>query len=107
MAEEQTKKKRMGTIENMKTAMTTRLRSKPLVEGQEYLNLWSLKRDRARWGRAKTQAEEKLKNIDEMIQKIHLPEENPPAPGDGRDEAPVTRSIQFSTCQTAKPERLF
>ena len=98
MAEEQTKKRRMGTIENMRTAMTARVHSKPPTEGQEYLELWALKRDRARWARAKAQAEERIESIDKMISKIDLPEENQRASSDGPELPRVARTIDFNNC---------
>jgi len=98
MAEEQTKKRRMGTIENMKTAMTARVHSKPPAEGQEYLELWSLKRDRARWVRTKAQAEERIEGIDKMIEGIDLPEENQRVSGDEPEPPRVARTIDFNNC---------
>ena len=98
MAEEQTKKRRLGTIENLRTAMTTRVHSKPPTEGQEYLELWALKRDRARWVRAKAQAEERIEGIDEGISRIDLPEENQRAAGDEPEPPRVARTIDFNNC---------
>ena len=59
------KRRKMGTLQNLKTAMTARLRSKPRNEQQEYLDMWTLKRDRARWAQTKEQATEKLKGIED------------------------------------------
>ncbi|MCK4340958.1 MAG: hypothetical protein KAY37_04465 [Phycisphaerae bacterium] len=85
MAEEPQKKKqrKIGTLENLKTAMGCRLHSKPYVEGQEYIELYALKRDRARWLKGRDQAEGRLKMIDEAIGKIKLPEEQKWYAGDG------------------------
>ncbi len=85
MAQEEPKKKqrRIGTLENLKTAMGVRLHSKPYVEGQEYIELYALKRDRARWIKGKDQAETRLKMIDDAIGEIRLPEEQKWYPGAG------------------------
>ena len=69
------KRRKMGTVQNLKSAITARLRSKPLNEGQEYLDMWQLKRDRARWVQAQEQAKERLVDIEDAIAKVKLPED--------------------------------
>ena len=91
------KKRKLGTIENLKTAVTAHVRSKPSAEGQEYLDLWSLKRDRARWVRAKAQAEERIKTIDKMIEKIDLLDEEQDQSDSGNEPKvqPIIRTIDL------------
>lgn len=72
---ENNKRRKIGTLHCLKTAMTARLRSKPCNEGQEYLDMWALKRDRARWAQTKEQAAEMLKGIKDAIAKVKLPED--------------------------------
>ncbi len=83
------RKRKIGTIQNLKTAMTARLQTKPRTEAQEYLEMWTLKRDRARWIRAQEQAVEKLVDIDEAIAKLELREEEASSHKPG--PPPVTR----------------
>jgi len=68
------KRREIGTLRHLKTVTTARLRSKPRNEGQEYLDLWSLKLNRARWAQAEQQAQERLKAIDRAISKLELPD---------------------------------
>ena len=66
--------RRTRTARGLKTAVSARLSSKPRNEAQDYLELWSLKLNRARWARAEEQAKEKIKTIDLTISKMGLPE---------------------------------
>lgn len=55
---------------NLRTSISARIRSKPSSEGQQYLDLYTLKRDRARWTRAKERAEQMIRGIDKALAKI-------------------------------------
>jgi hypothetical protein len=72
---EHSKRRRTGTSRCLKTAVTAGLSSKPRNEAQEYLELWSLKLNRARWARAGEQAREKIEAIDHAISKLKLSED--------------------------------
>ncbi|GAG34981.1 unnamed protein product [marine sediment metagenome] len=72
--QEPRKRKKIGTLQGLKTAVSGRLHSKPRNEGQEFLDLWSLKLNRARWAKAGEQAREKLEAIDRAIAKLGLSE---------------------------------
>jgi len=66
--------KRRRSLGDMKTATSGRIRTKPPAQGQEYLDLWTLKRERARWSKTKEHAERIIQGIDRALKKIHLPE---------------------------------
>ena len=85
------KRREIGTLCHLKTVTTARLRSKPRNEGQEYLDLWSLKLNRARW--AQEQAQERLKAIDHAISKLEFPDGG--VPGHERNEAHVNKTIDL------------
>lgn len=90
---ENKKRRRMGSLQGLKTAVSGRLHSKPRNEGQEYLDLWSLKLNRARWAQAEEQARERIKAIDYAIAKLGLSEADPSShePSEPR----VNRTIDF------------
>lgn len=67
--------KRRGTLRDLKTAVTARIRSKPTIEGQRYLDLYVLQRDRFRWLRLIRQAERAIQGIDMALRKIGFAEE--------------------------------
>ena len=69
MTEKQTRSERRG-MRDLRTAVTARVRSKPMVEGQQYLDLYVLQRDRCRWLRLKDQAEKSIGSIDQALLKI-------------------------------------
>lgn len=75
MTEMQTKAAGPKTLRNLRTAGTARIRSKPTTEAQCYLDLWTLKREHARWSQTKQRAEQMLQTIDKALKQIHLPEE--------------------------------
>lgn len=54
-------KKRMGTVQGLRTAQKTRLRSKPRAPGQEFLDLYILKKLCERYERERKRAAEDLK----------------------------------------------
>ncbi len=56
--------KRRGSLRDLKTAVTARIRSKPTIEGQQYLDLYVLQRDRFRWKRLMDQAQRSIQSID-------------------------------------------
>jgi hypothetical protein len=75
----------------MRTAVTSRIRSKPTVEGQRYLDLYVLQRDRFRWKRLWDQAQRSMDSIDAALrqmgfdpQQINAPQAARPA---RRDQA--------------------
>ncbi len=75
MAARQAGSRRPGTLRDLKTAVSARVRSKPSAEGQRYLDLYTLKRERARWSRAKHQAEQRIQTIDGAIEKLGISKE--------------------------------
>jgi len=80
----------------MRTATSARVRSKPVTEGQRYLDLYTLKRERARWSRTRQQAEQRIETIDKAIEKLGFPEEiteGPQARQPGTEE-----TIRFHKC---------
>jgi hypothetical protein len=88
--------RKIGTLQCLKTAMTARLHSKPRSEGQEYVELWSLKVNRARWARAAEQAQEKLEGIDRALSKLNLSEET--ASSHEPNGTQVNKTIDFGNC---------
>lgn len=64
LASQSKKKKTMGSLQDLKTPMKARLRSKPKVEGQEYLDMYVMTRDRARWERMEKQSAETLLELE-------------------------------------------
>jgi hypothetical protein len=95
------KTRRRGTLRDLRTAVTARIRSKPTIEGQRYLDLYVLQRDRFRWLRLIQQAERSIQSIDMALQKIGF------APGCGESEpatgapAGVGRTAVGKTRRTA------
>jgi hypothetical protein len=69
MTETQTSTGRRG-MRDLRTSVTARVRSKPVVEGQRYLDLYVLQRDRSRWKRLKDQAEKSMDSIDQALMKL-------------------------------------
>lgn len=55
---------------NLRTSISARIRSKPSNVSQQYLDLYTLKRDRARWTRAKERAEQMIRGIDKALAKL-------------------------------------
>ena len=66
--EERKPRKTMGGIHNLRTPIKSRVRTKPRVEGQEFLDMYSLARDRARWERAREQSGDTL---NEIVKEMH------------------------------------
>ena len=87
------KTRRRGTLRDLRTAVTARIRSKPTIEGQRFLDLYVLQRDRFRWLRLIQQAERSIKSIDQALEKIGF------APGFG--EAGPTTSAPAGIGRTA------
>jgi hypothetical protein len=57
----------------LRTASSICIRStKPPVQGQQYLDLYVLQRDRARWGQLKGRAEEMIRSIDKAMNRLGL-----------------------------------
>ena len=69
MTETQTNTERRG-MRDMRTAVTARIRSKPTVQGQRYLDLYVLQRDRFRWLRLMDQAQKSILSIDMALRKM-------------------------------------
>ena len=90
-------KRKVGTMQCLKTATTVRLQTKPRTEAQEYLEMWTLKRDRARWIRAQEQAAEKLVAIEEAIGKLKLLDDEASSHEPGAP--PVTRTPPRKTIE--------
>ena len=59
-----------ASIRDMRTAVTSRIRSKPTVEGQCYLELYVLQRDRFRWMQLMGRAEKAIACIDIELRKL-------------------------------------
>ena len=59
--------KRRASLRDMRTAVTSRIRSKPTIEGQRYLDLYVLQRDRFRWKRLMDQAQRSIDSIDTAL----------------------------------------
>lgn len=102
------KTRRRGTLRDLRTAGTARIRSKPTIEGQRYLDLYVLQRDRFRWLRLIQRAERSIQSIDLALRKIgFIPdtgESEPagPAPaGDGRAAVGKTRRAAARRTKTA------
>ena len=93
------KRRGIGTLPRLKTAVTARLNSKPRHEGQEYLELWTLKLNRARWARAEEQARERIKAIDLALTKLKILElEDDEAPSRESNGPRVNQTIDFRNC---------
>lgn len=78
------KVRRRGSLRDLKTAVTARIRSKPTIEGQQYLDLYVLQRDRFRWKRLMDQAQRSIESIDMALRQMGF---NPD--GGKRDEVPA------------------
>jgi hypothetical protein len=90
--------KRRGTLRDLRTAVTARIRSKPTIEGQRFLDLYVLQRDRFRWLRLIEQAERSIQSIDMALEKIGFPPGfgNTPQLGSAPRVGP-SRTIVFET----------
>lgn len=55
------------SLRDLRTAATSRVRAKPSAEGQRYLDLYVLQRDRMRWTRMKQQADQMILSIDQAL----------------------------------------
>ena len=77
--------KRRASLRDMRTAVTSRIRSKPTIEGQRYLDLYVLQRDRFRWKRLWDQAQRSMDSIDAALRSMGFEPE------------------QINPCQTARP----
>jgi len=88
------KRKRLGGIQELRTAVKARLRSKPETEGQEHLDMYVLTRDRARWGRLERQSGEAIEEIEKEMEKMEktLPGVEHTQDEDHRPEPPRKRS---------------
>ena len=69
MTDTQTKTERRG-MRDMRTAVTARIRSKPTIQGQRYLDLYVLQRDRFRWLRLMDQAQRSILSTDMALHKL-------------------------------------
>ena len=87
--------RRQHSLRDIKTAASGRVRSKPPAAGQQYLDLYTLKRDRARWNELKERAEQMLRGIDKALHKIE-PSASTNA-GEARDAARVGTTIDMKT----------
>ena len=95
MGHGQTGTRRQHTLRDVKTAVTGRLHSKPSAAGQQYLDLYTLKRDHARWSKMKERAEQMLRSIDKALHKIEplaISEQD-----EARDTAGARATIELRT----------
>ena len=60
----------MGGLQDLRTAVKSKARTKPTVEGQEYLDMYVLARERARWARTAARAAIVLEGIDKEIERL-------------------------------------
>jgi hypothetical protein len=81
MAQTHGRTRRQSFLRDIKTAVTGRIRSKPSAAGQQYLDLYTLKRDRARWDQLRERAEQMIRAIDKSLGKIE------PSANANKDEA--------------------
>jgi len=81
------KPKRLSGLSKVRTAVKSRVRSKPMAEGQECLDMYVLTRERGRWGRLAQQCAGALEEIDDDLRKLRttLPDI---VTGQGEDDAP-------------------
>ena len=87
--------RRQHSLRDVKTAASGRIRSKPSAAGQQYLDLYTLMRDRARWSQLKERAEQMIRGIDKALGKIEpLVDANT---GEARDTARVGTTIDLKT----------
>jgi len=91
--------RRRGTLRDLRTAVTARIRSKPTIEGQRFLDLYVLQRDRFRWLRLIQQAERSIQSIDQALQKIGF------APGCGRSESAAGSPASAGRAAAGKTRR--
>jgi hypothetical protein len=68
--------RRRATLRDLRTAVSSRIRSKPTIEGQRFLDLYVLQRDRFRWLRLIQQAERSILSIDMALEKIGFTSEH-------------------------------
>ena len=99
MATAPEKERRRGTLRDLRTAVTARIRSKPTIEGQRYLDLYVLQRDRFRWLRLIQQAERSILSIDLALGKIGF------GPGCGESEPATGASAGAARAATGKARR--
>ena len=85
--------RRQHSLRDIKTAGSGRIRSKPSAAGQQYLDLYTLKRDRNRWNQLKERSEQMIRAIDKSLGKIEpLVDANT---DDARDTAHVGTTINM------------
>ena len=87
--------RRQSFLRDIKTATSGRIRSKPPATGQQYLDLYTLKRDRARWNQLKERAEQMIRAIDKALHKVE-PLVNGDK-GEAHDSARVGTTIDLKT----------
>ena len=86
------------TLRDLRTAATSRVRAKPSAEGQRYLDLYVLQRDRMRWARMKQQADQMILSIDQALASLGFgtmvaDRQEQPEPGSHRT---ITMSVRPS-----------
>ena len=95
MEQTQKKIKRQSFLRDIKTAVTGRIRSKPTAEGQQYLDQYTLRRDRARWSQMKERSEQMIRSIDNALGKIGPLVDTDK--GQARDVARTSATISMKT----------
>jgi len=101
------KTKRRSSLRDLRTAVSSRIRSKPTIEGQRFLDLYVLQRDRFRWLRLKVQAQRSIESIDAVLTKLGFtPEGDSEVPAEAAAiVAPPSgrsRTIEFVTTKKRK-----
>jgi len=70
MNSKQVKSRQQASLRGIRTAISAHVRSKPTAEGQRFLDLYGLQRERLRWSRMKYKAEQMIADIDKALEKI-------------------------------------
>lgn len=93
--------KRRASLRDMRTAVTSRIRSKPTIEGQRYLDLYVLQRDRFRWKRLWDQAQRSMDSIDAALRSMGFVPEDLNAPTATRPAKPGQAKGAVKTAHAA------
>jgi len=96
MTDTQIKTERRG-MRDVRTAVTARIRSKPTIQGQRYLDLYVLQRDRFRWLRLMDQAQRSILSIDMALRKLGF------NPNSGRSTQRLSTGGQGHSAGAAAP----
>jgi|GEM_PF-6362361 len=86
-------RRRVSGLQNVRTAVKARMRTKPVTESQDYLDMWTLARERARWGRLKRQAEKTIEEIEKELKKLQKTLLAVEDRDDGKDDQQPQRKV--------------